>query len=65
MRAGFDFVPTVRDACCTDIYPLYFGRGLADGKSPTSTIPREPVQVPRPHRRVHARHGGDLPLVRR
>lgn len=32
--AGFDFVETTRNGCYTDIYPLYFNRGLADGKVP-------------------------------
>jgi hypothetical protein len=45
-RAGFDFVPTVRDACYTDIYPLYFGRGLADGKIPYLDKIPEPVEYP-------------------
>jgi uncharacterized membrane protein len=46
VRAGFDFVPTVRDACYTDIYPLYFGRGLADGKIPYLDKIPEPVEYP-------------------
>ena len=44
--AGFDFVPTVRNACYTDIYPLYFGRGLADGKIPYLDKIPEPVEYP-------------------
>jgi hypothetical protein len=43
---GFDFVPTVRDACYTDVYPLYFGRGLADGKIPYLDKIPEPVEYP-------------------
>ena len=43
---GFDFVPTVRNACYTDIYPLYFGRGLADGKIPYLDKIPEPVEYP-------------------
>jgi glycosyl transferase family 87 len=43
---GFDFVPTVRNACYTDIYPLYFGRGLADGKVPYLDKITEPVEYP-------------------
>jgi uncharacterized membrane protein len=46
MRAGFDFAPTVRNACYTDIYPLYFGRGLADGKVPYLDRISEPVEYP-------------------
>ncbi|MCW2947475.1 MAG: integral rane protein [Actinoallomurus sp.] len=46
MRAGFDFAPTVRNACYTDIYPLYFGRGLADGKIPYLDKIPEPVEYP-------------------
>ncbi len=46
MRVGFDFVPTVRDACYTDVYPLYFGRGLADGKIPYLDKIPEPVEYP-------------------
>ncbi|MCO6007273.1 glycosyltransferase 87 family protein [Actinoallomurus purpureus] len=45
-RAGFDFIPTVRNACYTDIYPLYFGRGLADGKIPYLDKIPEPVEYP-------------------
>src|SRR4051794_4619565 len=44
--AGFDFVPTVRNACYTDVYPLYFGRGLADGKTPYLDKIPEPVEYP-------------------
>jgi uncharacterized membrane protein len=43
---SFDFVPTVRNACYTDIYPLYFGRGLADGKIPYFDKIQEPVEYP-------------------
>jgi Glycosyltransferase family 87 len=43
---SFDFVPTVRSACYTDIYPLYFGRGLADGKIPYFDKIEEPVEYP-------------------
>ncbi|WP_329518974.1 glycosyltransferase family 87 protein [Spirillospora sp. NBC_01491] len=32
--AGFDFVKTTTRGCYTDIYPLYFGRGLSEGKLP-------------------------------
>src|SRR3954471_22560136 len=46
MRAGFDFAPTVRNACYTDIYPLYFGRGIADGKIPYLDKIAEPVEYP-------------------
>jgi uncharacterized membrane protein len=43
---GFDYARTVQRACYTDIYPLYFVRGLADGKVPyLDTIP-EPVEYP-------------------
>jgi uncharacterized membrane protein len=45
-QAGFDFIPTVRNACYTDIYPLYFGRGLADGKIPYLDKIPEPVEYP-------------------
>ena len=45
-RVGFDFIPTVRNACYTDIYPLYFGRGLADGKIPYTDKIKEPVEYP-------------------
>ncbi|WP_433330903.1 glycosyltransferase family 87 protein [Spirillospora sp. CA-294931] len=31
---GFDFVKTTTRACYTDIYPLYFVRGLKDGRVP-------------------------------
>jgi Glycosyltransferase family 87 len=44
--ARFDFVPTVRNACYTDVYPLYFGRGLADGKIPYLDKIPEPVEYP-------------------
>ncbi|WP_412515823.1 glycosyltransferase family 87 protein [Actinomadura madurae] len=30
----FDFLKTTENACYTDIYPLYYVRGLADGKIP-------------------------------
>ncbi|MCQ0017658.1 hypothetical protein [Actinomadura madurae] len=30
----FDFLKTTANACYTDIYPLYYVRGLADGKVP-------------------------------
>ncbi|MGI8333360.1 glycosyltransferase family 87 protein [Actinomadura scrupuli] len=43
---SFDFVPTVRNACYTDIYPLYFGRGLVDGKIPYFDQIKEPVEYP-------------------
>ncbi|WP_019631622.1 glycosyltransferase family 87 protein [Actinomadura atramentaria] len=33
-RAGFDFVKTTTNGCYTDVYPLYFARGLSDGKVP-------------------------------
>jgi uncharacterized membrane protein len=42
----FDFPSTVRHACYTDIYPLYFGRGLADGKIPYFDKIQEPVEYP-------------------
>jgi uncharacterized membrane protein len=45
-RVGFDFAPTVRHACYTDIYPLYFGRGLVDGKIPYLDKIPEPVEYP-------------------
>ncbi|MFG1998244.1 glycosyltransferase family 87 protein [Spirillospora sp. NPDC048911] len=32
--AGFDFVKTTTRGCYTDIYPLYYVRGLNDGKVP-------------------------------
>ncbi|WP_018654207.1 glycosyltransferase family 87 protein [Actinomadura flavalba] len=31
-RNGFDFVKTTTYACYTDVYPLFYGRGFADGK---------------------------------
>jgi uncharacterized membrane protein len=43
---SFDFGPTVTHACYTDIYPLYFGRGLADGKIPYFDKIQEPVEYP-------------------
>jgi uncharacterized membrane protein len=43
---SFDFGPTVRNACYTDIYPLYFGRGLVDGKIPYFDKIQEPVEYP-------------------
>jgi uncharacterized membrane protein len=46
MNVGFDFGRTVRHACYTDIYPLYFGRGLADGKVPYLDKVPEPVEYP-------------------
>ncbi|GAA4618023.1 glycosyltransferase 87 family protein [Actinoallomurus liliacearum] len=45
-NVGFDFIPTVRNACYTDVYPLYFGRGLADGKVPYLDKIPEPVEYP-------------------
>ncbi|GAB3957576.1 glycosyltransferase 87 family protein [Actinoallomurus acanthiterrae] len=45
-QVGFDFIPTVRNACYTDVYPLYFGRGLADGKIPYLDKIPEPVEYP-------------------
>jgi uncharacterized membrane protein len=30
----FDFLKTTSNACYTDIYPLYYVRGLSDGKTP-------------------------------
>jgi uncharacterized membrane protein len=44
--AGFDFAKTVTRACYTDIYPLYFNRGLADGKIPYFDKIEEPVEYP-------------------
>ncbi|MFB4316400.1 glycosyltransferase family 87 protein [Actinomadura sp. 21ATH] len=32
--ASFDFVKTTTRACYTDVYPLYYARGLSDGKVP-------------------------------
>ena len=32
--ASFDFVKTTTNACYTDVYPLYYVRGLNDGKIP-------------------------------
>lgn len=32
--ANFDFIKTTTNACYTDIYPLYYVRGLSDGKVP-------------------------------
>ncbi|WP_243718576.1 glycosyltransferase 87 family protein [Actinomadura sp. 7K534] len=32
--ANFDFIKTTTNACYTDIYPLYYVRGLSDGKIP-------------------------------
>ena len=32
--AKFDFIKTTTNACYTDIYPLYYVRGLSDGKVP-------------------------------
>ncbi|MFA1546359.1 glycosyltransferase family 87 protein [Actinomadura chokoriensis] len=32
--ARFDFLKTTTNACYTDIYPLYYVRGLSDGKLP-------------------------------
>ncbi|RKS79318.1 uncharacterized protein DUF2029 [Actinomadura pelletieri DSM 43383] len=32
--ANFDFIKTTTNACYTDIYPLYYVRGLNDGKVP-------------------------------
>jgi uncharacterized membrane protein len=43
---GFDYESTVRRACYTDIYPLYFVRGLADGKIPYLDKVQEPVEYP-------------------
>jgi hypothetical protein len=44
--AGFDFLKTVTRACYTDVYPLYFNRGLADGKIPYFDKIQEPVEYP-------------------
>ncbi|HEV7932669.1 MAG TPA: glycosyltransferase 87 family protein [Actinomadura sp.] len=44
--AGFDFVKTVTRACYTDVYPLYFNRGLSDGKIPYLDTIEEPVEYP-------------------
>src|SRR5918992_1611145 len=43
---GFDYARTVQRACYTDIYPLYFVRGLADGKVPYLDDIPEPVEYP-------------------
>jgi uncharacterized membrane protein len=43
---GFDYARTVRRACYTDIYPLYFVRGLVDGKVPYLAKIPEPVEYP-------------------
>jgi len=43
---SFNFVPTARSGCYTDIYPLYFARGLADGKVPYFDKIPEPVEYP-------------------
>src|SRR4051812_38739694 len=43
---GFDYARTVQRACYTDIYPLYFVRGLADGKVPYLDKIPEPVEYP-------------------
>src|SRR5918999_1966286 len=43
---GFDYERTVQRACYTDIYPLYFVRGLADGKVPYLDDIPEPVEYP-------------------
>lgn len=43
---GFDYARTVQRACYTDIYPLYFVRGLADGKVPYLDKISEPVEYP-------------------
>src|SRR5918999_5874989 len=43
---GFDYARTVQRACYTDIYPLYFARGLADGKTPYLDQVAEPVEYP-------------------
>lgn len=43
---SFDFAPTMQHACYTDIYPLYFGRGLADGRVPYFDQAKEPVEYP-------------------
>jgi uncharacterized membrane protein len=43
---GFDYTRTVQRACYTDVYPLYFVRGLADGKVPYFDKVQEPVEYP-------------------
>jgi uncharacterized membrane protein len=43
---GFDYARTVQRACYTDIYPLYFARGLVDGKVPYLDKIPEPVEYP-------------------
>jgi uncharacterized membrane protein len=43
---GFDYARTVQRACYTDIYPLYFARGLAEGKVPYLDEVAEPVEYP-------------------
>jgi len=43
---SFNFVPTARHGCYTDIYPLFFARGLADGKVPYFDKVQEPVEYP-------------------
>jgi uncharacterized membrane protein len=43
---GFDYTQTIRRACYTDIYPLYFARGLAEGKTPYFDKIDEPVEYP-------------------
>ncbi len=43
---SFNFVPTARHGCYTDIYPLFFARGLADGKIPYFDKIQEPVEYP-------------------
>src|SRR5918999_1948681 len=43
---GFDYARTVQRACYTDIYPLYFVRGLAEGKVPYLDRIPEPVEYP-------------------
>jgi uncharacterized membrane protein len=43
---GFDYARTVQRACYTDIYPLYFVRGLVDGKVPYLDKVSEPVEYP-------------------
>jgi len=43
---GFDFAQTVTRACYTDVYPLYFNRGLSDGKIPYFDKIPEPVEYP-------------------
>ncbi|HZB33162.1 MAG TPA: glycosyltransferase 87 family protein [Streptosporangiaceae bacterium] len=43
---GFDYERTVQRACYTDIYPLYFVRGLAEGKVPYLDKIPEPVEYP-------------------